>query len=86
MKDLFARRQAKPGHAGEVKAWVTAQLELGEADLVTVAELACHEPHCPPIETVLTVHAADGARNTWHIHKPLSEVAQSDVIKALSAR
>ncbi|MEO1201040.1 MAG: hypothetical protein AAFX39_17765 [Pseudomonadota bacterium] len=83
MKNLFARRAA-PGRAGMVKAWVTEHLALAEADLVTVAELACHEPGCPPVETVVTVHARDGQRRTWHVHKSLAEVDQSDVVTALS--
>ncbi len=83
MTNMFARRNA-PGRAGDVKAWVAQQLELTEADLVTVAELACHEPGCPPIETVVTVHGSDNRRRTWHIHKPLAEVEQADIVAALS--
>ncbi len=83
MKDLFSRRAA-PGRAGMVKAWVTEHLALTEVDLVTVAELACHEPGCPPVETVVTVHASDGQRRTWHVHKSLAEVDQTDVETALS--
>ena len=84
MKDLFARRAA-PGRAGEVKAWVTDHLGLAEADLVTVAELACHEPGCPPVETVVTVHPSDGERRSWHVHKPLAELDKKDVVTALSS-
>ncbi|MCG8359206.1 MAG: hypothetical protein MI920_26885 [Kiloniellales bacterium] len=83
MKNLFARRTA-PGRASEVKAWVSEQLALGEDDLVTVAELACHEPGCPPFETVLTVHGPDSHRRTWHIHKPLSEVDIADIVAAMT--
>ena len=82
MKNLFARRAA-PGRAGMVKTWVTECLGLTEADLVTVAELACHEPGCPPVETVVTVHAADGARRNWRVHKALAEIDQADILKAL---
>ena len=53
MRDLFTRRAA-PGRSGRVKGWVTERLGLTDADLVTVAELACHEPGCPPVETVVT--------------------------------
>ena len=84
MKDLFTRRTA-PGRAGMVKAWVTEHLALAEADLVTVAELACHEPGCPPVETVVTVHASDGQRRTWHVHKPLADVDKTDVVTVLSS-
>ena len=84
MTNLFARRRAAPGRAGDVKNWVTEHLGLSETDLVTVAELACHEPGCPPVETVVTVHASDGERRTWKVHKALAEVKESDVLSALS--
>jgi hypothetical protein len=78
MTNLFARSRA-PGRAALVKGWVTARFALSEADLVSVAELACHEPGCPPIETVVTVHGADGERRTWHLHKALAEIAADDI-------
>jgi hypothetical protein len=83
--NLFARRRA-PGRAAAVKGWVAAHLGLGEADLVTVAELACNEPGCPPVETVVTVHGSDGARRNWRIHKPLADVAETDVIAVIRDR
>ena len=84
MKNMFAPRERSSGRAGDIKAWVTQHLDLGETDLVSVAELRCHEPDCPPIETVVTVHRNDGERETWKIHKPMSEVCQPDVIDALT--
>ena len=82
MKNMFARRTAS-GRAGEVKAWVTKHLDLSEEDLVTVAELACVEPGCPPVETVVTVHGADGARRSWHIHQPLAEINEAIVVSSI---
>ena len=84
MKNLFARRTAAPGRAAEVKSWLGQHLDLGEADVVTVAELACHEPDCPPVETALTVHRPDSQRRSWHIHKPLSHVEKADIVNALT--
>lgn len=78
MRDLFARR-APPGRAGLVKDWVIRRLDLTDDDLVTVAELACHEPGCPPVETVMTVHRADGKRRDWRLHKPLADVEEADI-------
>lgn len=82
MKKLFALRAA-PSRAGRVKTWVTECLGLTEADLVTVAELACHEPGCPPVESVVAVHTADGARRNWRVHRALAEIDQTDIPKAL---
>ena len=83
MKNMFARHNAR-GRAGEVKAWVAKHLDLSEEDLVTVAELACVEPDCPPVETVVTVHGAYGGRRLWHIHQPLAEIDESLVVKTIS--
>lgn len=83
MKNMFAPRERSSGRAAEIKAWVSKQLGLGENDLVSIAELTCHEPDCPPVETVVTVHRNDGERETWKIHKPMSEVSQSDISDTL---
>ena len=82
--DLFKRPKAS-GRAGSVKAWVIEGLGLDEDDVVTVAELACHEPDCPPIETLISVHNVDGSRRDWRTHKPLADITETDVQKILSA-
>ena len=82
MKNMFARHNAR-GRAGEVKAWVSKHLNLCQEDLVTVVELACVEPDCPPVETVVTVHSADGARRSWHIHQPLAEINEAIVVRSI---
>ncbi len=82
MKNMFARQSA-PGRAAAVKAWVAKHLALSEDDLVTVAELACAEPGCPPVKTVVTVHGTDGQRRTWHIHQPLAEVDEACVVTSM---
>lgn len=81
MKDLFTRRSA-PGRAGMVKAWVSEHLNLDETDLLSVAELACHEPDCPPVETVVTLHRSSGSRKTWRVHKSLVEIGKEDIAAA----
>jgi len=84
MKNLFSRSKAPPGRASMLKGWMTERFGLSDADLISVAELACHKPGCPPIETVVTVHGADGQRRTWRLHKPVAEITAADV-EALEA-
>lgn len=83
MKSLFNRRSTQ-GRAREVKTWVAQKLDLTDDDLITVAELACHEPDCPPVETVVTVHGCNGQRRTWHIHRPLAEVDENSITSMMS--
>jgi len=85
MIDLFTRRTA-PGRAGQVKIWITEHLSLAQTDLVTVAELACHEPDCPPVETVVTVHTSADQRRVWHIHKPLADIDKTDILAAVTEK
>ena len=67
-----------------MKGWITERLGLSDGDLVTVAELACHEPDCPPFETVVSVHQSGGVRRDWRVHKPLAEIEELDIETALS--
>ena len=83
MSIMFSRRTAR-SRAGEVKGWITKHLNLSDEDIVTVAELTCVEPGCPPIETVVTVHGEDGVRRSWHIHQPLSQIDEALVVASIS--
>ena len=85
MKNMFAPCKRSSGRAAEIKAWVRQHLQLVEDDLVSIAELECHEPECPPVETVVTVHRYKGERGSWKIHKPMSEVCQADINGAFSS-
>ncbi|MEM9039510.1 MAG: hypothetical protein AAGD33_06415 [Actinomycetota bacterium] len=49
---------------------------------VLVTELACSEPGCPPIETVIAV-LADTGNVQYKIHKPVAEVDVDDVRAAV---
>ncbi len=83
MRGLFDRKRPDAAAVRRVKACVTEQLGLpGEAAL-TVAEPACHEPGCPPIETVVTVQDADGQRRTWRLQKPVAGITTADVAAAM---
>jgi len=52
-----------------VKGWVRAALLLDVDATVLVSELACTEPGCPPVETVIAV--LDGVSLKVTIHRPL---------------
>jgi len=82
--DLFAPR-VRPAWecVATVKQWVVAALALPESATVMVTELACTEPGCPPLETVIAVlDSADGkGRRRQHtFHKALTNVSWADVI------
>ena len=85
MRGLFDRNRPDAEAVRRVKALVTERFDLPETTTLAVAELRCHEPGCPPVETVVTARDADGRIRDWRIAKPLSEIAASDV-QTLEAR
>jgi hypothetical protein len=81
--DLFKPRSRPDLESIErVKGWVTSALELPASTSVMVTELACSEPGCPPLETVIAVLAQEGpkGRRQHTFHKPLTDVSWADVI------
>lgn len=84
MSSLFGRPLGAGTSDGvRVKAWVRDILALPESSTVMVAELACTEPGCPPLETVVAI--LDAGRTTKHtIHRPMAEVTEADIRALLS--
>jgi hypothetical protein len=66
-----------PSDTARVKALVD---ELIDTDDVTVlvTELACTEPGCPPVETVIAL-LSDGGNTQYKVHKPVAEVTLDDL-------
>ena len=79
MRGLFERNRPDAEASRRVKELVTKRFGLPETTTLAVAELRCHEPDCPPIETIVTARDADGRMRDWRIAKPLSEVEAADV-------
>jgi hypothetical protein len=53
--------------------------EAAEDDAVVVTELACTEPGCPPIETVVALLRAGCAPRQVKVHKPAVDVTEDDL-------
>jgi nitrate reductase delta subunit len=73
------RRPATGGDAARLADLVRARFGLGPDWTVTVAELRCRVPGCPPVETVALMWDADGAPYRLRVFRPLAEVGESDL-------
>ena len=63
-----------------LKIIISEKYNIPENSTLSIAELACHEPNCPPIETIITERAIDGKVRNWRIGKPINDILESDVI------
>ncbi len=59
-----------------------AELADDDPRSVMVTELACTEPGCPPLVTVVAL-LGPGDQTQHKIHKPLAEVTEADVAAAV---
>lgn len=69
--------------ARAIKQWTREQLALPDDVVVSVNELACHLPGCPPKETVVLV-MCDGQTTQTSIHKAIEHVTEEDIAAAFS--
>ena len=66
-------RKTRPNIIRDLKQLVLKKFNLPESTILSIAELSCHEPGCPPTETDVTAREADGRVTNWRIHKPITK-------------
>jgi len=65
-------------------AWTRAGAGLGADAVVKVNEIVCADPACPGLETVLLLMPKGAATRAVKIGKPMAEVTDDDVRRALA--
>lgn len=88
LNQLLGRsNRTEPGQAAraeQLAELTRTTLGLGEQVNVTVQQLACVKPGCPPIETKIVVLGPEPRR--WTFHAPMSELDDETVRRTLTAR
>ena len=79
MVGMFGNRKTNPEIIRNLKTVFTDKFCISEDSTISVAELRCHEPNCPPVETVFTVRSSDGSIKDWRISKSASEIQIKDI-------
>lgn len=77
--DLFSRSnfKADPAKVKQVKTWIAEILNLDEQVTISLNQLTCHEPDCPPIETAIVI--MEQPPKQYKIHKSIAEIERSDI-------
>ena len=76
---MFNKKKVNPENIRYLKEAISKELKLPKTTILSIAELSCHEPDCPPIETVITVRYENGSMKNWRVAKPISEVEETDI-------
>jgi len=75
----FRRRVDNRPFAERIRGWVREALGLDESSTISVMEMRCPDPDCPPHETVIAVLDDPGNPRRYRIFKPMQEVVRDDV-------
>lgn len=80
---LFKRQRPAPNpeKLRQLKAWVHEALALPADVPISISQLQCHEPGCPPIETVIAVMSQPP--QTFKIHAGVEAINQADVARLM---
>ncbi|MEU9444199.1 hypothetical protein AB0D42_25530 [Streptomyces sp. NPDC048304] len=62
-----------------------ALLGLDDDTAVLIRRLACTEPGCPPLETVVVMLPMEGAARRWTLHRPADQITEDDLRATLLA-
>ena len=76
---MFNRKTQNIEKIRNLKLLISNKYKLSDNTIISIAELSCHEPDCPPIETVITVRYEYGSIKNWRVAKPISEVEETDI-------
>jgi len=62
-----------------VREFARARFRLGPDVTILVAEIACAQPGCPPLETVVAFWTDPNKRHHCKVFKPVDEVVEDDL-------
>lgn len=80
--NLFTQNQSKtePAKVQQLKTWIYELLQLDQKMTISISQLQCKEPGCPPIETAITILVQPTQQ--FKIHKAIAHIEQSDLVQA----
>jgi hypothetical protein len=64
--------------------WAYDALAIDPGVPISISQLQCHEPGCPPVETVIVVLTEP--KQTYKIHAAAGDITQAMVLAALTGK
>jgi len=61
----------------QIKQWIYQALQIDDDVSISLSQLQCTEPGCPPIETVINVMT--NPIQQYKIHKSIAEIEYTDI-------
>jgi len=84
--NLFSKSNARaePEKVQQIKTWIYELLKLDLDTPISIIQLRCTEPGCPPLETAIAVMTVP--TKTYKIHKSIAEIAFTDIARTIQQK
>lgn len=84
--NLFAQStsKAEPEKIKQMKTWLYQLLTLNSDTPISISQLRCTEPGCPPLETVIAVMT--NPIQKYKIHKAIAEIEYVDIANSIHSK
>jgi hypothetical protein len=75
----FRKSPAQLQALDRIRDWTKERFRLSGDDTLLVTEVACSQPGCPPLETVVAFWTEGNKRHHFKVFKPAAEVLPEDL-------
>ena len=79
IKPALKRSPEQVAALEQVREWTRARFKLPEEAAVLAVEVACRQPGCPPLETVVAFWTDTDKRHQFKVFKRVEEVVEDDL-------
>ena len=83
LRNAFGGSRTDPEAVARVKGWVHGMLQAGSGTVLAVNEIACTDPSCPGVETVVLIMEPGRKTRACKVQKPVDAVTEQDIREAL---
>ncbi|MEA5479788.1 hypothetical protein VB774_19360 [Pseudanabaena galeata UHCC 0370] len=81
--DLFPKKPAVSAEQSQqVKDWLYEILQINHQIVISLSQLQCQDPDCPPIQTAIAIMTSP--HRVIRIHKAISDITYVDVVQAIA--
>jgi hypothetical protein len=83
MFDLFPQKPAvSTEQLQQVKDWLYKVLQIDRHTIISMSQLQCNDPNCPPLQTAIAIMTIP--HRVIRIHKAIPDITYADVVQAIA--
>ncbi len=83
--NLFpSKPKVTPEQSQQIKDWIYQVLQINSNTTISLSQLQCQDPNCPPIQTAIAIMTSP--HRVIRIHKAVPDITYGDVVAAIAQK